>query len=79
MKKYRGYYIDGTVFHSEAEIDFFLKEKAIQGFRIAVQMFSRNPSMEASLYAAEKAEYLNNLYGMDWDENEAIEIEAMTA
>lgn len=77
MKKYRGCYIDNIVFHSESEVDSFLKEKAIKAFRIAVQMFARNPSMEASLFAAEKAEYLNNLHGMDWDEIEAIEIEAM--
>ena len=79
MKQYRGCSIDNVVFHSEAEIDFFLKDKAIQACRIAVQMFSRNPSMEAFLYTAEKAEYLNNLHGMDWDEIEAIEIEAMKA
>lgn len=79
MKKYRGYYIDGTVFHSESEIDSYLKDKAITAFKNAVWAFTRNPSMAASLYVAEKAEFLNNLHGMDWDEIEAIEIEAMTA
>lgn len=79
MKKYRGYYIDGIVFSSEKEIDAFLKAEAIKSFRRAVQNFVRRPSMEASLYTAEKAEYLNNLHGMDWDEIEQIELDTMRA
>lgn len=77
MKKYKGYYIDHITFNSEAEIDAFLKEQAIKGYKQAVWFFCKESTMEASIYATEKAEYLHKQFGMSWNELEAIEIEVM--
>lgn len=77
MKKYKGYYIDHITFNSEAEIDAFLKEQAIKGYKQAVWFFCKESTMEASIYATEKAEYLHKQFGMSWSELEAIEIEVM--
>lgn len=79
MKQYKGLYIDGTIFTSKEEIDNFLKEQAIRSYKIAVQAFCDHRDIEHSLYADEQAERLNKQFGMDWDEIEAIEIEAMQA
>ena len=79
MKQYKGLYIDGTIFTSKEDIDNFLKEQAIRSYKIAVQAFCDHCDIEHSLYADEQAERLNKQYGMDWDEIEAIEIEAMQA
>lgn len=77
MKKYKGYYIDHITFNSEAEIDAFLKEQAIKGYKQAVWFFCKESTMEASIYATEKAEYLHKQFRMSWSELEAIEIEVM--
>ena len=77
MKKYKGYYIDHITFNSEAEIDAFLKEQAIKGYKQAVWFFCKESTMEASIYVNEKAEYLHKQFGMSWSELEAIEIEVM--
>ena len=79
MKQYKGLYIDGTIFTSKEDIDNFLKEQAIRSYKIAVQAFCDHRDIEHSLYADEQAERLNKHFGMDWDEIEAIEIEAMQA
>jgi len=77
MKKYKGYYIDHITFNSEAEIDAFVKEQAIKAYKQAVWFFCKESTMEASIYATEKAEYLHKQFGMSWSELEAIEIEVM--
>lgn len=77
MKKYRGLYIDHVIFNSEAEIDAHLKQQAIEAYKTAVWFFCKEGTMEASIYADEKAEYLNKQFGMDWTELEAIEIQVM--
>ena len=79
MKQYKGLYIDGTIFTCKADIDSFLKGKAIEAYKNAVWAFCKESTMEASMMADQKAEYLNTQFGMDWDEIEAIEIEAMKA
>ena len=79
MTQYKGLYIDNVVFNSKEDIDNFLKEQAIRSYRIAVQAFCEHCDMEHSLYADEQAERLNAQFGMDWEEIEAIEIEAMQA
>jgi len=76
---YKGYEIDGTIFTSKTEIDNFLKRKAIESYKTAVKAFCEHTDMEHSLYADQKAEYLNTQFRMDWDEIEAIELEAMAA
>ena len=77
MKEYKGYYIDGIYFNNKEDIDAFLKKQAIKAYRIACEMFAIHPDMEHSLYASERADILNNQFGMDWDEIEALEIAAI--
>ncbi len=76
---YKGIEIDGTIFTSKADVDSFLKRTAIEAYKKAVWFFCKEHTLEASAYADEKAEYLVDQFGMDWDEVEAIEIEAMAA
>lgn len=77
--KYRGYYVDGVIFNSKADIDRFVKEEAIRAYKRSVELFVEKPTFEHSLYSDEKAEYLHTEFGMDWDEIEEIEISAMKA
>lgn len=77
MKKYKGYYIDGIIFHNEAEIDAFHRQSAINSYRLAVELFALHPTMECSLYAEERADRLHDIYGMDWSKIEAIELEVL--
>lgn len=79
MTKYRGYYIDKVVFTSKEDIDTFIKEKTIKAYRQAIRFFLRDSSMEASIFADQKAEYLHNECGMSWSEIEEIEIMEMGA
>ena len=76
---YKGIELDGTIFATTEEIDCFLKAQAIESYRNAVKAFCEHRDFEHSLFADEKAEYLNTQFGMDWDEIEAIEISAMAA
>ena len=39
MKKYRGYYIDHVIFHSEADIDSHIKNHAIEQYQMMCRMF----------------------------------------
>lgn len=79
MKQYKGYYIDKVVFNSQEEIDEHIKAQAINSYREAVQYFLKHSSMEASIYADQKAEFLNTQCGMSWSEIEEIEIMEMGA
>ncbi len=72
MKKYRGYYIDGAVFSSKAEIDDFIKENAKQAYIKALRVFNRRGTMEASAFCSERAQHMNR-QGYTWEEIEAIE------
>lgn len=79
MKQYKGYYIDEVVFNSTEEIDSFLKAQAIQAYKVACEYFAETHTIEAALFCDEKAQYLVNNFGMDWDEIAALEDEAMAA
>lgn len=79
MKKYRGYYIDGSIFNSTTEIDEAIKHRAVESYKRAVWLFVKNHNMEASIYADQRAEFLVDQCGMTWEEVEEIEIEAMRA
>ena len=79
MMNYKGYYIDHVTFNSKEEIENFLKEQAIKSYKQAIRFFNRDGSFEASIYAYEKAEYLNKQFGMTWSEIEEIEIEVLKA
>ena len=41
--------------------------------------FAENPSMEASIYCSERADYLNRVIGLSWEEIEEIELSAYAA
>ena len=73
MRQYRGYYIDKVIFHSEADIDSFLKSKAIEGFKTAVAVFVSHHTMEASIHCDKLADRLHEVYGMTYEEIEDIE------
>lgn len=79
MKQYKGYYIDNAVFHNTTEIDEHIKATSIQAYMAAVQAFCDHPDMEHSIFADQKAEYLNSQLGMDWEEIAEIELRAMRA
>ena len=79
MKNYKGYYIDGVVFHSKSEIDMFIKEQAIERYKQLCAMFANKPSMELNAMMCDKADYLHNVCGLSYDAIEQIEIEAIKA
>jgi len=77
MRQYKGYYIDKVIFHNEKEIDAFIKQQAIDAYKKAIKYFCGHPTMEASMYATEKAEILVNKFGYTWEEVEELEIQTM--
>lgn len=79
MKQYRGYYIDKVVFNTKEEIDEHIKTQAVKSYRAAIRYFLEHTSMEAGIYADQKAEFLNTQCGMSWSEIEEIEIMEMGA
>ena len=80
MKQYKGYYIDHVVFNSEADIDNFIKEQAIDRYKMMCRMFAEHDAgMEMSILMSEQADRLHNQFGMDYNEIEAIEIEVFKA
>lgn len=74
MTQYKGYYIDHVYFNSKADIDEFIKNKAVEAYKRAVQLFAWDMNHARSIYAGEKAEVLVKQYGFTWDEVEEIEI-----
>ena len=80
MTQYKGYYIDHIIFNSKADIDNFRKEQAINRYKMMCEMFARQDAgMELSILMSEQADLLHNQFGMDYNEIEAIEIEAYKA
>lgn len=77
MTQYKGYYIDHVIFFSKADIDNFLKRKAIERFQTAVWLFMRYVDMASSIYVDDCARQLNEVYGLGFDEIEQIETDAM--
>lgn len=76
MTAYRNLYIDHILFNSKADIDTFLKNKAIEAYRRACGRFAEKPSMEMSIYCQEQADRLHKVEGLSWEEIEEIEISA---
>lgn len=76
MTSYRNLYIDNVYFFNKADIDAFLKNKAIEAYRRACRRFAEKPSMEMSIYCNEQAERLHKVEGLSWEEIEEIEISA---
>lgn len=85
MKKYKGYYIDGVIFHSEAEIDEFHREGQLHRFKTLMELFyqyldKNDPvqAMAASKEASISADVLVNHYGYTWEQIEEIELSLAT-
>lgn len=79
MKQYKGYYIDHIYFHSEADIDAFVKQQAIDRYKQMCRLFVRHSTMELSVIMSEQADRLHNIFGMDYNDIEAIEIDVFQA
>ena len=79
MKKYRGYYIDHVVFHSESDIDNHIKEQAVSRYKMMCQKFANDGTMELSVLMSNHADYMHKSCGMSYEEIEEIEIEAFQA
>lgn len=77
MTNYRGYYIDGVVFNSKADIDKFVEEQAVLKFKKYNKYFSEHPSMEASRLCTQQADILHNQFGYSYDRIEELELEAI--
>ena len=75
MRQYKGYYIDGVIFHNEQEIDKAIEKQAVDAYKLAVELFARKSNMANSMYADERAERLVKQFGYTWDHVEEIEIE----
>ncbi len=71
------YTIDHIIFNSKADIDEFIKAEAIRSYKVAMKLFYRHSTMEASIYAQNIAERLHKQFGMDWTEIENIELEVL--
>lgn len=79
MKQYKGYYIDNVIFNNESEIDKHIENKAVEAYKIAVELFCKEKSLEYAAYVNEKAENLVNNFGYTWEQVEKLEIKFMTA
>lgn len=76
MKQYKGYYIDHIQFNSTAEIDNFIKEKAVERFKTLNKLFARHGTMEANVLCSEQADYLHDTFGFSYEDLEEMEIAA---
>lgn len=79
MNQYKGYYIDNIHFCSKADIDAFVKQKAVDRYKMMCRRFANSSSMELSILVSEQADKLHKVFGMDYNEIEAIEIEVFQA
>ena len=75
MMKYRGYYIDGVVFKTKAEIDEFLKNAIIKKARVFNDMlmsgrYDASQQMQLSDEISLREKTLHDEYGMDYEEIE---------
>lgn len=76
MKQYKGYYIDKVIFHSESDIDAFIKRETIRKYQMFCKMFADNASMELIVIMRPYEERLHNEFGLSYEEIEQLEIEA---
>ena len=79
MKRYKGYYIDGVVFKSEAEIDEFCKKTIIEKIRMFHDMLfnhgDRYTPAEQYKICEEisiREQRLHDEYNMSWEDIEEI-------
>lgn len=76
MTTYRGYTIDNITFNSKADIDNFVEAQAVEAFVTACRIFNRDMTLEASIYADAKAEYLAKEFGYTPEQLESVELTA---
>lgn len=74
MRKYKGYYIDGFYFTCKADIDAFIREKAIKRLKMLIGFFHRDGSMEASVMLSNHELYMETHLGFTPAEIEDMEI-----
>ena len=74
MIKYKGYYIDGTVFKSKNDIDEHYKNLTIERYIKLSKMFSKNPSMELCSLLSDLSIKLHDEFNLEYSEIEALEI-----
>lgn len=79
MTQYKGYYIDNIYFHSKAEIDAYIKQKAVEEYQRRIRYFANHSTMEASIFCTEQADLLHNNLGFSYEEIEKLEIAAYAA
>ena len=79
MTQYKGYYIDHILFHSKAEIDDHIKQKAVEEYQRRIRYFANHSTMEACIFCSEQADLLHNNFGFSYEEIEEIEIAAYAA
>ena len=79
MTQYKGYYIDNIYFHSKADIDAHIKQKAVDEYQRRIRYFADHSTVEASIFCSEQADLLHNNFGFSYEEIEAIEIAAYAA
>ena len=77
MKRYKGYYIDGAIFNSEAEIDSFIKNEIINKIKMLHDMmfsgrYNTADMMALSNEISTREERLHNEYNMSWDDIDMI-------
>ena len=77
MEAYRGYYIDGFYFHSRAEIDEFLRQRAVKRLRLLVGFFLRDGNMAACAFLSDHETQMVRQHGFTPQEVEDLEIEMM--
>ena len=76
-QEYKGYHIDGVLFHDEADVDNFIKRTRILSLQLAIMRFFSELDYNASERVLELEHELMGEYGLTWHEVEDIEINAM--
>ena len=79
MTQYKGYYIDHIYFHSKAEIDAHIKQKAVEEYQRLIRYFADHSTMDVSIKCSEAADRLQNIFGFSYEEIEEFEIAAYAA
>lgn len=79
MQAYRGYYIGQgpNDFHSRAEIDEFLRQRAVKRLRLLVGFFLRDGNMAACAFLSDHETQMVRQHGFTPQEVEDLEIEMM--
>ena len=77
MKNYKGYYIDNVRFHSQADIDAFIKQQAVKHHQQLAYLFGLEPTIELCIAMGDHADRLVKHFCFSYEEVEAIELAAI--